>query len=143
MIREIDADRNGVLSQEEEQAYAGRVLSALTLRVDDSPPLRMQPAASSFPDVAALRTGDGAIVIRSEADVSRLPAGPHRLFFHNENAAGNSVYLANALVPEDDDVAVTGQQRAGDQSELTIEFVVRDTSAFSRTGRGLALQAPS
>ena len=44
----------------------------------------------------------------------------------------NSVYLANALVPEDDQVAVTGQQRDGDQSELTIEFVVRETTASTR-----------
>ena len=129
VIRAIDADRNGVLSQQEQQAYVGRVLSALTLRVDDSSPLHMQLTGSTFPDVAALRAGDGAISIRSKADVSRLPVGPHRLFFHNKNAAGNSVYLANALVPEDDDVAVTGQQRAGDQSQLTIEFVVRETSA--------------
>jgi hypothetical protein len=132
VIREIDADRNGALSQEEERVYAGQVLSALTLRVDDSPPLHMQLAGSSFPDVAALRAGDGAIIIRSGADVSHLPAGPHRLFFQNKNAVGNSVYLANALVPEDDDVAVTGQQRAGDQSQLTIEFVVRGTSSSSR-----------
>jgi hypothetical protein len=132
VIHEIDADRNGVLSQDEEQAYAGRVLGALTLRVDDLPPLHMQLAGSSFPDVAALRAGDGAIIIRSEAVVARLPAGAHRLFFHNRNAAGNSVYLANALVPEDDDVAVTGQQRTGDQSQSTIEFVVRDMSASSR-----------
>jgi hypothetical protein len=128
VIREIDEDRDGVLSQEEQRAYAGRVLSALTLRVDDSAPLHVQLAGSSFPDVAALRAGDGAIIIRSGADVSRLPAGPHRLFFQNRNTAGNSVYLANALVPEDEDVAVTGQARAGDQSQLTIEFVVRGAS---------------
>jgi hypothetical protein len=130
VIREIDADRNGVLSQEEGQLYASRVLSALTLRVDDALPLHLQLAGSSVPAVTVLRAGDGAIIIRSEAVVPYLPVGPHRLFFHNMNAAGNSVYLANALVPEDDDVGVTGQQHAGDQSQLTIEFVVRETSAF-------------
>ena len=132
VLRELDADRNGVLSQEERQAYAGRVLSALTLRVDDLPPLHMQPTAATFPDVAALRAGDGAISIRADANLSPLPVGPHRLFFDNKNDAENSVYLANALVPEDAAVGVTGQQRTGDQSELTIEFVVRETSAFSR-----------
>jgi len=140
VIHEIDADRNSVLSQEEQQAYTGRVLSALTLRVDDLPPLRMQPTGSSFPDVAALRAGDGAISIRADANLSRLPVGPHRLFFDNKNDAEHSVYLANALVPEDAAVGVTGQQRTGDQSELTIEFVVRETSAISRhwTWMGLA-----
>jgi hypothetical protein len=132
VIRDIDADRNGMLSQDEQLAYADRVLSALTLRIDDSPLLRMQTAASSFPDVAALQTGDAVIIIRAEADVAHLPRGPHRLVFHNANAADRSVYLANALVSEDVDVAVTAQQRASDQSELTIEFVVRDASARRR-----------
>ncbi|MEP7309054.1 MAG: hypothetical protein ABJA98_26415 [Acidobacteriota bacterium] len=132
VIREIDVDRNGVLSQDEQRDYADRVLSALTLRIDDSPLPRMQTAASSFPDVAALHTGDATITIRAEADVARLARGPHRLFFHNANAADSSVYLANALVSEDLDVAVTEQQRAGDQSELTIGFVVRETSARRR-----------
>jgi len=132
LIREIDVDRNGRLSQGEQQAYAGRVLGALELRVDDSAPLQMQTAASTFPEVAALRAGSGAITIRSEAIVSELPAGPHRLVFHNNNAAAESAYLANALVPEDDSVAVTGQERTGDQRELTILFVVRAASASRR-----------
>ena len=132
VIRDIDADRNGVLSQDEQRAYADRVLGALTLRIDDSPLPRMQTAASSFPDVAALHTGDATITIRAEAGVARLERGPHRLFFHNANAADSSVYLANALVSEDLDVAVTEQRRVEDQSALTIGFVVRATSARRR-----------
>jgi hypothetical protein len=124
VIREVDADGNGVLSHDEQQAYAGRVLSALTLRVDDSPPLHLQLAAASFPDAAALRAGDGAIVIRSAADLSALPVGSHRVFFRNQHAASNSVYLANALVPESSRVSVTGQRRDGDQRELTIDVVI-------------------
>ncbi len=129
VIHEIDADRNGILSQKEGQAYADRVLGALTVRLDDSPPLQMEPTGLRFPDVAALHAGNGAIIVRSEANVSRLPAGPHRLHFHNTNTEGHIVYLANALVPEHDDVAVTAQQRTGDQSQLTIEFVVRESEA--------------
>lgn len=124
VIREIDTDRDGVLSEKEEQIYAGRVLSALTLRVDASP-LRIRIAGKQFPDPVALRAGEGTIIMRLEADASHLSPGPHRLFFRNTHAAGNSVYLANALVPEDDDVAVTRQLRRGDQSDLTIEFAVR------------------
>ena len=132
LIDAIDTDGNGVLSRGEEQAYAGLVLRNLILSVDDSPPLRIVLTASRFPDVAALRAGDGAISIRAAADLSLLATGPHSLLFRNMNAANNSVYLANALVPDDDHLAVTGQQRARDQSELTIEFVVRDTPAGPR-----------
>jgi len=138
-IRDIDADRNGVLSREEQQAYAGRVLGALTLRLDSSPPLHLQPAKFRFPDLAALRAGDGAIMIRAEAGVSLLPVGEHRLFFHNQNASGDSVYLANALAPEGDDVSVTGQQCTGNQSEFTIEFVVRAAPAASLRWMWIAL----
>ena len=42
-----------------------------------------------------------------------------------------SVYLANALVPESDQVAVTAQRRDGDQTELTIDYVLRTASATS------------
>jgi hypothetical protein len=141
VIREIDSDRNGALSRAEQQAYIRRVLDALTLRVDDSPPLRLQLQASSFPDPELLRAGDGAIVIRSTADISRLPTGPHRLVFDNRNDPANSVYLANALRPEGDDVEVTGQRRAGDQSSLTIEFTVREASWFRRGWTWIGLAA--
>ncbi len=124
VIRDIDADRNGDLSEQEQKAYVSRVLEALTLRVDDSPALQIQATGLMFPDVATLRAGNGAIIVRSEADVSRLTVGQHRLSFRNDNAPASSVYLANALVPESDQVAVTGQQRDRDQRELTIDLVI-------------------
>ena len=129
VVREIDADGNRTLSQVEQHAYVRRVLDDLALRVDDGPPLALKLAASTFADVAALRDGVASIAISSEARVPLLAAGPHRLFFSNHHAAAPSVYLANALVPESDRVAVTGQQRDGDQRELTIDFVVRAAPA--------------
>jgi hypothetical protein len=133
VIAAIDGDRNGVLSRDEQQGYAGRVLTALTLSIDDSTPLAIQLASASVPDPAALRSGDAAIIIRAEAAVSPLPAGLHRLLFRNRHASANSVYLANALVPDSDQVAVTDQQRDGDQRELTIGFVVTGAATgFSR-----------
>ena len=136
VIREIDVDRNGALSQGEKRAYAGRVLGALTLRLDDSRLLPIAMTASSVPDLAALRSGDGAIVIHAETTIPPLPAGPHRIAFHNGNVAEGSVYLANALVPEDDVVAVTAQHHAADQRALTIEFV-RSRRAVVRAALGV------
>ena len=40
-----------------------------------------------------------------------------------------SVYLANALVPGSEHVAVTAQRRDSDQTELTIDYVVRAAPA--------------
>jgi len=127
VIREIDRDGDGVIAEAEQRAYAERVLSAITVRVDEAPALRLSLAGSSVPDPATIRSGNGVISIRFEAPFSRLSAGPHRVLFRNNFAGDASVYLANALVPDDDRVAVTGQERRVDQSELTIAFSVRET----------------
>ena len=58
-----------------------------------------------------------------------MAAGSHRLLFRNAHLAGHSAYLANALVPESARVAVTAQRRDRDQSELTIEYMVRGRGA--------------
>jgi hypothetical protein len=133
IVREIDKDGNGVLSSGEQWGYAQQVLSAIALRIDDTAPLHLDLVASNFPSVAAMHGGDTAITIRSNVAFPLLAAGPHRLFFRNQNASANSVYLANALVPESDQVAVTRQERDGDQRELTVAFVIRGTAgALSR-----------
>jgi hypothetical protein len=63
--------------------------------------------------------------LRATATPPRLSAGRHHLFFRNAHAAGRSVFLANALVPDDARVSVTAQRRDGEQSELTIEYLLR------------------
>ena len=87
IIGEMDQDDDGVLSPNEQQAYVRHVLGATTLAVDDDRhPLPLDVVAS-FPDINAIRNGDGTIAIQSDIAVPLLAAGPHRLFFHNRNAA--------------------------------------------------------
>jgi hypothetical protein len=124
VLADIDRNHDGSLSQEEQRAYGGRVLRALTLEVDGTP-VRAQLGASSFPDVRAMRRGEGTIRLQSAATLPRLSRGPHQLLFRNRHHPVRSVYLANALVPESDRIAVTAQRRNGDQSELIIDYVVR------------------
>ena len=80
--------------------------------------------SSSFPDLSALRRGEGTIRLKIQATLPRVSAGPHRLLFRNAHLAGHSAYLANALVPESPRVTVTAQRRDPDQSELTIEYTL-------------------
>jgi len=124
LVREIDIDGDAVLSQAERRTYAQRVLSGLSLRLDDGA-VPLQLAVSDFPAVATLRGGDAAIVLRIDARPPHLTAGAHRVSFRNGNATHGAVYLANALLPEDRRIAITGMQHAMDQSGLTIAFVVR------------------
>lgn len=137
VIADIDANRDRVLSAAERNAYAQRVLRGLSLRLDDGlVPLTL--SASIFPAAEALRAGDGAITILIDARLPQLAAGPHRLSFHNTNAVHGAVYLANALLPEDDRVAITGMTHAVDQSGLTVAYTVRPVRDWSRLWLGLA-----
>jgi hypothetical protein len=128
IIADIDRNRDGSLSPDEPRAYADLVVSALTLAVDGTP-VRAQLGASTVPDVEAMRRGEGIIRLQSTATLPRLAMGPHQLLFRNSHHPDRSVYLANALMPAGDDVAVTGQRRDGDQTELTIDYVLRATPA--------------
>jgi hypothetical protein len=130
IIAAIDRNGDGSLSQDEQRAYGGLVVSALTLEVDGRP-VRVRLGACRFPDAEAMRRGEGTIRVQSTATLPRLSMGPHQLLFRNSHHPERSVYLANALVPDSDEVAVTGQRRDGDQTELTIDYVLRAAPATS------------
>jgi len=124
VIRDIDVNGDTVLSGSEQRTYAARVLRALSLRVDDTEvPLTL--AAVSFPEAAALRSGDAAITLRARAGTVPTATAVHRLAFRNRNAVHGAVYLANALLPDDDRVAITGMTHAVDQRDLTLAYTVR------------------
>lgn len=124
VLRDIDADGDAVLSPAERRTYAQRVLNRLSVRLDDGE-VPLQLAASDFPAVATFRSGDAAIVLRIDARPPRLADGAHQVSFHNGNATHGAIYLANALLPDDRRVAITGMQHAMDQSGLTVAFTVR------------------
>ena len=124
ILVEIDRNRDGSLSAEEQRTYGSVVLGALTLEVDGTL-LRPRLDASSFPEVDAVRRGEGIIRLHLTATLPRLSGGFHQLLFRNRHRPDRSVYLANALVPESRLVSVTAQRRDVDQTELTIDFLVR------------------
>ena len=127
LIGALDHDGDGALSTEEQQGYAGQVVSALKVEIDERP-LQPRVVSWSFPEPSAFRRGEGTIRVEIQATLPRVSAGSHRLRFRNAHLAGHSAYLANALVPESARVAVTAQRRDSDQSELTIEYTVRADS---------------
>jgi hypothetical protein len=130
LLAAVDGDGDGSLSADEQAGYAAQMAHELRLEIDGHP-LRLWMVSASFAELAALRRGEGAIRLRLEAALPALPPGAHRLLFRNAHLAGHSAYLANALMPESDDVAVTAQRRDRDQSELTIEYDLRGGSTSS------------
>jgi hypothetical protein len=131
IIADIDRDRDGSLSGQEQQDYAARVVSAIDVEVDGRR-LELQPGASIFPDLDAMRRGEGSILLRSGAAIPSLPAGTHHVFFRNRHRPDVSVYLANAVVPASERLAITAQHRDRDQRELAVDYVLRTGPASFR-----------
>ena len=124
IVRDIDVDNDGVLSPKERDAYVGRVLDAFHVDVDGRA-IRLHSTSSHFPVPADLRGGEGTIAIRVGSDIQTFAPGAHRLHVRNTHHAEIGAYLANALVPRTSAIEIAGQERSADQSDLTIDFVVR------------------
>jgi hypothetical protein len=125
IIEDIDRDRDGSLSAPEKQAYLERVFGTLVLSLDGHV-LEIEPDDSRFPDLDTVRRGEGMIRLRSTVRLPRVSDGGHQLVFRNHHRPDVSVYLANALIPDGDRIAITAQRRDPDQRELTIDYTVRN-----------------
>ncbi len=121
ILAAIDTDRNGVFSEAEQQAYAGRVQRDLSLAVDDHR-LRLRLVSSKFPTIQELSQGLGAIGLVFDADVP-LGGPERRLVFENRHLSGIGVYLVNGLVPSDPDIRAGTQRRNRRQSHYELDYV--------------------
>jgi len=131
IIATLDRDGDGSLSATEQRGYADLVVGATRLTLDGTAlPLRL--ASATFPDLAGMSRGEGTIRMQAHASLTGLTPGSHQLFFRNTHLAGQSAYLANALVPENPRIiSVTAQRRDPDQTELTIVYAVRAEASIA------------
>jgi hypothetical protein len=134
VLAEIDRDGDRSVTAAEGHAYARQVLTAITLDVDRHP-LRLELIDSDVPAMDAMLTGVGTLRLRAHAAMPALGAGDHELRYRNGHRPEVSVYLANALVPASDRVAVIAQHRDVDQRELTIDYTLRGDRS-TRLGEG-------
>jgi len=120
VIAAIDANGDGNFSEAEERAYAERVLSDLTVTIDNK---RATPRliSWSFPPPEQLRDGLGEIHIEYAID---LPAGglDRSLIVANHHQSGTSVYLMNVLVPQDPGLRIIAQKRNERQSLYELDY---------------------
>ena len=124
IIADVDRDRDGSLSAHEKQVYVDSVLGAIELEIDGRA-RRMTLLTFSCPDLDALRQGEAAIHVESAVVVARQSNGAHQLVYRNMHRRDLSVYLANALAPPSDQIAVAAQRRDAAQHDLTIDYVVQ------------------
>ena len=120
LIRDIDANADGAISEAEQRAYANRVLGDLSLRIDGH---RLSPRliSTEFPPVADMKDGRGDIHIEFFAE---LPRGgqSRKLLFENHHQNAISVYQVNVLVPRDPDIRIDRQHRNYSQSHYELDF---------------------
>ena len=136
----IDTDRNGDLSAAESDAYARSVIDGVALKVDGHP---VQPRLErrQMPAWRDVKEGTGTIRLTASAALPALTEGPHQFFYANRHRSEIGVYLANALVPDDPRIEITGQRRDVAQHELTIDVFARAAPLTARShdpGKGAA-----
>lgn len=129
IIRILDADQDSRISPSESDAYADLVRSGLELKVDArKQDLRIEH--QRFPSIAELKEGIGTIQLQLVAIHAPLRPKSHQLIFTNRHAEEISVYLANALIPSDANLAVTQQERDTLQRVLKLNFSVSLSKSF-------------
>ena len=132
----IDANHDGQLSAEEQDAYAKRVLGDVALDIDGRP-RALALVESLFPPLADMRAGLGTIRLKLRAPVEVTGAGGHRLFFRNRHQSAASVYLMNALVPLGG-IEIVEQHRDYLQTEIGIDYRQRQAAGGTAGNSGSA-----
>lgn len=119
----LDRDGDETISPIEAGAYGQVVLTDLVLELDGrSVPMTLTRVET--PSLDDMRDGIGTIQIRAVGHVAAVGGGRRHLYFRNNHQPAASVYLVNALLPEDGDVGVVNQSRDPRQQGIRIEYNV-------------------
>jgi hypothetical protein len=130
IFESIDTDGDGQIAAAEGDTYARHVLADVVLIVDG---LRtpVSPLDSQFPNHGDMMLGVGVIRLRGTATMVAAGAGPHHMEYLNTHRPETSVYLANALVPSDHRIEISGQRRDAAQRRLALDYrVVSDATVY-------------
>ena len=109
VIAMIDANHDGVFSENEKRAYADRVLGDLFLSIDGQA-VELKLDSWSIPDASQLRDGLGEIHLEYHVDLPPSATTNRRLVLTNRHLNETSVYLVNVEVPEDLTLRIVGPE---------------------------------
>jgi len=119
----VDSDQDGRFSTGETETYALRVLEKSPVELDGRP-LKVELMEVTFPSTREMKTGQGVIRIRAMAMFATLSAGPHQLHLRNNHLPNISIYLVNAMKPDDGAIEIRRQSRNWYQTQYGLEFEV-------------------
>jgi hypothetical protein len=123
VISMLDTNADGAIAPAEGEAYGRTVLSDLLLTLDGNG-VGMTLERIEIPTLDEMRNGMGTIRLRAAVSVEN-GSGRHRLQLLNNHRPESSVYMVNALVPEDRGVVIVSQSRDSRQREFQMETIVR------------------
>ena len=119
----IDTDGDARVSPREAEAYARAVLGDAILELDGrAVPLVLTRVEVPTPD--EVRQGMGTIQLRARADAELGWFGRTEVRFRNNHETNMSVYLVNALMPDDAGIQVVSQSRDAQQRDARIDYSV-------------------
>lgn len=137
VIALIDANHDGVFSEDEKRAYAVRVLGDLSLSIDGQV-VKPQLDSWSIPEASQLRDGLGEIHLEYHVDLPSIPSPNRTLVLADHHLNGSSVYLMNVEVPQEQTLRIVDQQRNPRQSAYEVDYQQTGTTAeSSSTGTGI------
>ena len=120
----IDRDQDGVITPVEAASYAARVLEDTVVELDGERVV-MTLTRIDVPPSVEMREGMGTIHMSARGIHRVRLNGDARLTFRNNHAPEGSVYLVNALVPDDPTLSVVRQERDRFQRSVQIVYDVQ------------------
>jgi hypothetical protein len=128
IIAALDGDGDGLISPLEAEAYGRAVLADVSASLDGGP-LGLTLTRVEVPTEGEMRDGVGTIRIEAAGAPGAERPGPHQFELRNSHRPGSSVYLANALAPQDADIRIVRQQRDVRQQRFTLDYDVRPSKS--------------
>lgn len=122
VIRSIDTNADGIISDSERRGYAERVLGDLSLSMDGHP-LKPRLVSVDVTGIGEMKEGLGEIRIEFNADLPRANGANRRLVFENHHQSRIAAYLVNCLVPNDKTIRIAAQNRNEDQSYYQLDYM--------------------
>ena len=122
VIAMLDTNGDGTIAPDEGDAYGRTVLSDLLVTLDGNR-ISMALERVEMPAIEEMLNGTGVIRLRATAAID-AGAGRHALQLVNNHRPGTSVYMVNALVPDDSGIDVVSQTRDPRQREFRAEYDV-------------------